>query len=296
MNNDPISRFDLDGLWWTMLVFGILIILFFGFCVCIEPASPKAGGGAWFSGSLRLMAPTESAHCAAHWRSWEIGAVIWSILFGFYYFGRFPMPVGAAVGAAKAIKIISLLIFMATILPVFAALLVLLFKPALWHVGAVIFGGALFMLADCLLYKRLCKEINFASAAEKFKHERETRLYLESIIVADIPMLAGLFTLLLYLLVHQGQPGSRDMESFAGGAISFQLIATNVIFVLSQGGFIRWVWESHMPPEPQGIRIEPTNMWVGPALMCGLFGLAMPFLRLFVASKNPWIGRVNFIY
>lgn len=294
---DRVWKLDLDWLWWTMFGLGILIILFFGFCVCIDPA--KAVGGALFS-AFELKAPTESGHCGAPWRSWELGAVAWSILFGFYYLLRLPI----LTDAAQYIKLISLLVFLAIIVPFLAGLSVWLAKPVIWHVGVVMVGGFLFMLADILLYNRLCKfdkdATNVVSDDDKiknFKHEREKRLYWESVIVADTPMLAGLLVLFGYLWFHRGQGSDHDMEAFAGGAISFQLIASNVLFALGQGGFIRSVWEDHIPLESLGIKKGTTNMWVAPALMCSIFGLILPFVRLLGTSNNHpvWIASVSFL-
>src|SRR5919202_1114210 len=77
-------KFDLDWWWWAMVALGFLIIGFFGFCFCIEAPLGAAGVRWW-----RIVAPTHAMQCTGHWRSWEIGAVIWSILFGIYYFVRF---------------------------------------------------------------------------------------------------------------------------------------------------------------------------------------------------------------
>jgi len=242
-----VPRFDLNVWWWSMVVLGVFIIAFFGFCFCIEPPSANASG--LFSGNWRLVWPSDAVHCAAHWRSWEMGAVIWSILFGAYYYGRFPSQSGAAI------KTICLLVAAAATIPnILAACFILASMPVVFHVIAVMVGGGLFMLADCLLYRQLDRQLPPSSPnhggnkrkeieRRRFEIEREKRNYLESLLVADAPMVVGLIILLLYLWAHHGQKESyAEMEAFAGGAISFQLTVANVIFILSQGGFIRWLW------------------------------------------------------
>lgn len=274
-------KFDLDGWWWAMVVLGFLIIGFFGFCFCIEAPVGSAGMRWW-----RIVAPTHAIHCAGQWRSWEFGAVIWSILFGIYYFVRFPLPHGTSI-----IKAMCLVIFIGATIPnMLAAYYILGFQPAVYHVFWVIVGALLFMFVDFWLFREL-------------EHKRQRGSFLEGLLMADLPVVVGLSILLLYLLLaHSNQGGnSESMEAFAGGAISFQLIASNVIFVLSQGGFIRWVWESHVPKYIHEVQIESEpepwllHLLAGSALMFGLCGAILAVVRRFDDSGSPWLGRVGLV-
>jgi WD40 repeat protein len=274
------SKFDLDGWWWTMVVLGFLIIGFFGFCFCIDAPLSSTGVRWW-----HIVAPVQATHCTGQWRSWEIGAVIWSILFGIYYFVRFPLPNGTSI-----IKAMCLVVFIGATIPnMLAAYYILEFKPAVYHVFWVIVGALLFMFVDFWLFREL-------------EHKRQRGSFLESLLMADLPVVVGLSFLLLYLFPHFKQgDNSESMEAFAGGAISFQLIASNVIFILSQGGFIRWVWESHVPKYIHEVQIETEpEPWLlhllsGSALMFGLCGAIVAVVRRFDGSGSPWLSRVGLV-
>ena len=264
----PEPDLDLDGWWWAMVILGVAIIVLFGFFFCIEPSG-------------RLVARTDD--CTDHWRSWEMGAVLWAILFGVYYFIRFPqLPEGTRT------KIICALIFGGSIVANVVAAIFILTKPAVWHVGAVIAGSALFMAADYFLYRWLT-------------NKRQRCSFFEGFLLADIPMVAGLVTLMFYLLMHPGEGKSHEeMEAFAGGAISFQLIAANVIFVLSQGGFIRWMWvrngsEDKSTPKARIKGPLEHNPWAGTALTFGLMGSMVPLIRLADGSWSPWLSAIGLI-
>src|SRR5436305_5753709 len=275
-------KFDLDGWWWAMVVLGFFIIGFFGFCFCIDAPLSSAGVRWW-----HIVAPTQAMHCTGQWRSWEIGAVIWSILFGIYYFVRFPLPNGTSI-----IKAMCLVIFIGATIPnMLAAYYILEFRPAVYHVFWVIVGALLFMFVDFWLFREL-------------EHKRQRGSFLEGLLMADLPVVVGLSFLLLYLLpsyFDQGGNSDERIEAFAGGAISFQLIVSNVIFVLSQGGFIRWVWESHVPKYIHEVQIEQEpepwllHLLAGSALMFGLRGAILAVVRRFDDSGSPWLGRVGLV-
>ena len=90
-NREP--DLDVDGWWWAMVILGVAIIILFGFYFCIDPNG-------------RLVPHTDA--CTDHWRSWEMGAVLWAILFGVYYFLRFP-----ELPDVRGTKTICALIFLA---------------------------------------------------------------------------------------------------------------------------------------------------------------------------------------
>ena len=261
VEHEPARSLSLNLTWLllAMLGIGVVIVIVFGFYI----------DSSTFTSIIRnLIAsgwlhPTHPSGQVEHWRLWELGAVLWSFFFGAYYYVTFPM-----VKSSTFIKVICALVFVGTILPnIVAAYLILNLYPAQSHVAAVLAAGVFFALADFLIY---------------YKHDdpRERGSYFEGLLMADIPMVVGFSVLLLYLVLHQSDSG---IEAFAGGAITFQLIAANVIFLLSQGGFIRWVWERHVPLYWQagtlasrGRQLAPPGPWVVALRTCCL---AVPILQ-----------------
>ena len=62
--------------------------------------------------------------------------------------------------------------------------------------------------------------------------------FLDSFLIADVPMLFSMLVLLAYRHVHSICPAT-NMEDLFGGAISFQLLVSNTIFVIIQSQSIR---------------------------------------------------------
>src|SRR4029077_4164136 len=68
------------------------------------------------------------------------------------------------------------------------------------------------------------------------------KMFLETLWVADAPMIAGLLTLFLFQIYSKRVVQTSEMQVFLAGAISFQLIVSNVVFILSQFGVFRRIW------------------------------------------------------
>src|SRR5262249_27233658 len=67
------------------------------------------------------------------------------------------------------------------------------------------------------------------------------RTFCESFYIGDLPALVAFGILFMYGTLH---PDTESPHVFLAGAISFQLLASNVLFVMSQAGLIRNIWES----------------------------------------------------
>jgi WD40 repeat protein len=270
---------------WTMVVLGVLIIAFFGFC--IETSPFKFMVHQLHNRGLLVLPGRYPASCpVAHWRSWEMGAVFWSILFGIYYYFTFEPANPASTKAICAIVVLG------AVGPNFlAAFFIFRLWPAEWHVGAVSVAAVLFMAADFLLYQ---KHIN----------PRQKVSFFEGLLIADIPMVVGSIILLSYLIFHRmnlNLGNQDDLDAFTGGAISFQLIASNALFVVSQGGFIRRAWERHSSQNGLSLSTSPPMKtlspqarkawaWAGVALMSGLLGLSVHVFRFLGDFWNSWLG------
>ncbi len=212
---------------WVMAVCGGLTIIGCGFGIDTQPFRNAV---TWLMSHHYL--PPEDAPLApstvAHWRCWEMGAVAWSLLFGIYYFVTFQSV--KSPGHNKAVCALAAFAALANLI---AAGLIFWHWPIEGHILAVLVAALFFMWADWLLYR------HHESALHK-------GAFFEAILMADFPVVVGTSILLCYVWRHGHHEGFQDMEAFTGGAISFQLIASNVIFVVSQGGFIRRAWDRHL--------------------------------------------------
>jgi hypothetical protein len=169
-----------------------------------------------------------------HWQCWELVAVCWSLLFGAYYYFTFPFTKKDSTDR-----------LMAGLLPLFTlALCLTAIRFLFWrpsgsgHFYCVLAIGSFFGVADWILWSR-------------HTDRQHKKTFKESLFVADAPMLIGLIFLGLYQLIHRAHttaPG-ESMDAFLGGAISFQLIVSNVVFVFSQGGVFRKIWQEPKPAQ-----------------------------------------------
>ena len=163
-----------------------------------------------------------------HSQSWEFGALSWTGVFAFYYWFRLDSGVND-----KALK--------------FAGLFVLLFLPLLnisagyflWrdrqpgqehslpfhflHVICVGLIGVLLLITDWML-------------ARTSRTHRQKRQMYESVWMADVPIVVAFVVLISFAALHLRQDcGDRDCpDLLLSGAITFQLIASNVMFILLQ--------------------------------------------------------------
>lgn len=261
------SQLDLSTPLVLMAAGGVLIVILFGFYIdataltsLIQPLVEH-----------HLVDPLDSARGLEPWHLWELGAVTWSLLFGIYYYVRLPL-----IASGQVIKTLCAMVIFGTIVPnAVAAYLILNRSPAQTHVTAVLLAGCFFTLADLLIY---------------WKHSdpRERGSFFEGFLLADIPTVVGFVVLLSFLSFHHGDP---KMEPFAGGAITFQLVASNVIFLLSQAGCIRWVWERHVPQylaPGSSLAGGAANPWVGAALASCLVVPVTLVLRYLHGARSFW--------
>ena len=184
-----------------LMMAGTLIILFFGFGL-----------------HQRLPALTHS-------QSWELGALCWTAVFGLYYWFRL-----GDISNQNAFRLAGLLIL--TLLPA----LNLIAAAFLWydkqgeehslpfhflHVICVALIGVVLLLTDWML-------------ARYSKRVEQKRALYESVWVADIPIVAAFMVLIGFAALHQ-PCGDKDCpDLLLSGAITFQLIASNVLFILLQ--------------------------------------------------------------
>ncbi len=194
---------------WAIAVSGVLLIFCFGF----------GNEWSWMQKFVKwcLRVPQLSAS-----ESWELGAITWSLVFGAYYYFTFPF-----LPKDRLNRVLMAVLSLGT-LALCAAAAYSLHEHSILHFRYVSAIGFLFSLTDFILF---------------WWHQGERRrMFLESLWVADAPMIAGLATLLIFQIYHKGHEPDNEMQTFLAGAISFQLIASNVVFILCQFGVLRRIW------------------------------------------------------
>lgn len=212
-----VSPKDNIGL-WVIAVSGALLIFCFGF------------GNEWswmqkiVKWSLRVpqLSPSES---------WELGAITWSLIFGAYYYFTFPF-----LPKDRLNRVLLALLSLGTV-ALCGAAAYSLHEHSILHFRYVSAIGFLFCLTDFILF---------------WWHQGDRRrMFLESLWVADVPMIVGLATLLIFQIYHKGRETDNEMQTFLAGAISFQLIVSNVVFILCQFGVLRRIWSCVDGGQPQ---------------------------------------------
>ena len=197
----------------AMILSGLAIIITFGFC--------SARFDAWKLNAFFHHLGFTVEH---HWKSWELGALLWTFIFVFYYF----LTVSFDVQKHKVMVRLSLLCLGISTL-VAAASLLYLNRPLL-HVLSVTLVGATLMLTDGLLARGL-------------RPGKEQKEYRDSFWIAGVPTVFAYLVLVVYLVsvsLYQGQvQKDENPEIFMSGAISFQLLASNIVFVILQKGWLR---------------------------------------------------------
>lgn len=195
---------------WVMTVSGTLLIFCFGF------------GNEW--NWMKVLALRALGVSLSPSESWELGAISWSLLFGIYYYFTFPfLPkdhLNRVLLAVLSIGTVTLC----------GAAAYSLHNHSVIHFRYVSAIGFLFCVTDFVLF---------------WWHQGDRRkMFLESLWVADAPMIAGLATLLTFQIYHRNYGTGGEMQTFLAGAISFQLIVSNVVFILCQFGVLRKIWSS----------------------------------------------------
>lgn len=151
----------------------------------------------------------------SHAEGWEAGAIIWTGLFLIYYVVKFK------VTGKVWDKIV--------IVPISCFGTLLLIRA--WntmgqphdHVLAVLGIGACLFFID--LINALFHEI-----------PRERMRSRESLFWADVPIMAAVLVLYVYLLVH---PDTENPEVFVSGVISCQLLMSNTFFIVTEFGWLQ---------------------------------------------------------
>ena len=156
--------------------------------------------------------------------SWEVGALVWNALFAVYFYLKVP-PTDKLIVE----KVTPVVIFFGVI-----GLTVLAARTLLWnawhygfrHVLYVLLIGILFLFVDGL----------HARVQKNPRHKREFK---QCLLLADLPMVPALAVLVFYQAYFPHIPSElkeRDLEFFLSGAISFQLLASTLIFACIQAG------------------------------------------------------------
>jgi hypothetical protein len=189
-----------------MAVSGAMLIFCFGF------------GADW--GWMQSLAVHVLGTQLSHSESWELGAITWSLLFGGYYYLTFPF-----LPRDRINRLVLLLLSLGTV-TLCGAAGYSIHSPM--HFVFVLAIGILFCMTDFILF---------------WWHSGIRRkMFLETLWVADAPMISGLLTLFCFQIYHRHLARTVEMEVFLAGAISFQLIVSNVVFILSQFGIFRRIW------------------------------------------------------
>lgn len=195
-----------QDLWLSITIgAGAVIIIIFGFCLHLLNAL------GW---NLQ------------HSQSWEVGALSWTALFVVYYFVTLKLT--KKDGPDKTIMLFLLLIVAFTVI---AGISLLLWPNHYWHAFSVTAVGTFLMLTDWLL-------------AKYHGNRNDRKAFRESYLLAGVPMVIAYLVLDAYVvgdwLVHIVllHTEVENPEVFFSGAISFQLLVSNVIFVLIQKGVI----------------------------------------------------------
>ena len=189
------------------LVFGAVVIMMFGF-------------GADRLDSLRVSYGFH--YKITNWKGWEMGALFWNLAFAAWFYWTFKFP-----SSQRLVKVIPLFVILGIGVLTALDLYTLVIEPnSRLHIISVLGIGLVFLLVDFML-----------SRYHDDPNEQQT--YFESMLVADLPVAGAFFVLLFFLLSYADVNEERDMEIFFSGAISFQLIASNVLFALLQGDMLR---------------------------------------------------------
>ena len=186
---------------WLLFVTisGFVVILFFGFGKML--LTPR-----WLS--------------LSHAQGWEFGAIAWTGLFFTYYTFKFKKTKHPA--RYQVINSIAVICFITLLI-----MLYLTMENPVLHVTWVLLAGVCFLILDLVLVF----EIDPAQ-----DQDDEINRSLASLVGADVPMVATLTLLLLYLLIYY-DADSRDV--FVSGVIACQLLFSNAVFVATEFAWLQ---------------------------------------------------------
>lgn len=164
-----------------------------------------------------------------HSQTWEFCAVFWTILFLVYYFCKWKMTTNQK-------KIIVLLAFA---LFSFLASLVVLNWGLAWpypylsseylHVFLIALGTFFMLLIDFVLWKK---------GGDRDERMRSR----QSFWIADVPVFMAFVVLLVCLLRDKD---NEHPDAFFGGAVSFQLVLSNILFIVTEFNLLGVSPEEH---------------------------------------------------
>jgi hypothetical protein len=167
-------------------------------------------------------------HCRTIWEVWELGAVLWSLFFCFYYIYDYKM-----VGEQGIDKFVILLMVSASgVIPALTIWYLLADYRPLVPIALVLVLNLVYFAVDYFL-------------SVTHSDDEKQRCYKESFWLADIPIVIANALFFEWLLRNLHRP---DWIAFAGGLVAFQLITCNCIFVVTQSGINRHVWSRTEQP------------------------------------------------
>jgi hypothetical protein len=211
---------------WGIVLF--LIVVIFGFGAHVLDAAigylfrqycSYISSGIPLSGYLRYCCAINRPPRLMASQSWELGALIFYLGFGAWFYRRIP-PIPkkpSLVNDMVAIIVVGTLAFF-----FLGVLTIWWLKTA--HILFVTTMSAMFLWADCELVLNLSEP----------NQQTEFR---DCFLLVDIPIFTALLVLLAYQVFQFAYAGDTGVHVFLAGAISFQLIASTVLFALIQGGF-----------------------------------------------------------
>jgi hypothetical protein len=167
------------------------------------------------------------------WELWEFGAIFWSFMFCFYYFLDVKLP-GSKIMHRCTMLALTLSFWVPCVI---LFLLIVVPQYTLARLIVTWFLSAVYLTID------------FASAIFHRDRTEQTR-YWESVLAADAPTVFGNTVLLAWLWKIRGSSEVEDWDRFVSGAVAFQIITCNSIFVVIQSGILEWVHRPNVSHEP----------------------------------------------
>lgn len=173
----------------------------------------------------------------SHYASWELGALVWNAVFAIYFYCKVPLTDNRLVE-----KVTPLLIWLgiggSTVLALLTLVQVNGTERAFYifpaqHVFYVLLIGVMFLVIDGL-------------HAWKQRDHRHRHEFQQCLLLADLPMVPAIAVLYWYQCV-QGTGDFEKLQIFLSGAISFQLIASTLIFACIQAGVFTRVFGFRRP-------------------------------------------------
>jgi hypothetical protein len=162
-----------------------------------------------------------------HWQGWELGALVWNAGFVTWFFWSFPFP-----QHDKVVRRIVVFLALVIILTILASITI--WRCPYFHVFLICAIALVFTFIDKLLADHL----------PEGEHKRD---FVESLYLADIPMLAAFAFLALYQIWQFIHSHATSLDVFFGGAISFQFVASTVIFAMIQARIFRTIGSNLTP-------------------------------------------------